>query len=65
VVNPAGAGDGMAASLAMGLAERWTAERVLREGMAIAGSIVENPRTGECNAERIAELRPQVRLRRL
>jgi fructose-1-phosphate kinase PfkB-like protein len=62
VVNPAGAGDGMTAMLALGLAERWAVPEILQRGAAVATAIVTTEGTAECPPAVVDHLLPQVRI---
>jgi 1-phosphofructokinase family hexose kinase len=62
MVNAAGAGDGMAAALAIGLSEGRAWEESLRLGVATAASVVMTPGTAECHKSDVDRLLPQVQL---
>jgi 1-phosphofructokinase family hexose kinase len=62
VVNSAGAGDGMAAALAIGLSEGWPWAESLRLAVATAAAVVMTPGTAECHKADVDRLLPQVRL---
>jgi fructose-1-phosphate kinase PfkB-like protein len=62
LVNAAGAGDGMAAALAIGLSEGWPWEESLRLAVATAAAVVMTPGTAECHKADVDRLLPQVRL---
>lgn len=61
-VNAAGAGDGMAAALSIGLSEGWPWEKSLRLAVATAAAVVMTPGTAECHREDVDRLLPQVQL---
>ncbi|MBI3911424.1 MAG: hexose kinase [Armatimonadetes bacterium] len=63
--NPAGAGDAMAAALALGLARGWRPARILREAIALAAAAVEHPATGDLDPAAVPGHRERVRVRRV
>jgi len=60
VVNPAGAGDGMAAALALGRTRGWDELETLRWATAIATAVVANPGTAELRRPQVQKLLPAV-----
>jgi tagatose 6-phosphate kinase len=60
VVNPAGAGDGMVAVMAVGLARGWPVPRILASAVATASAIVTTSATADCPAALAEELRERV-----
>jgi 1-phosphofructokinase family hexose kinase len=64
-VNPAGAGDGMVAMIALGLARAWPVPEILRRAVATGSAITTTPGTAECPAELARELVDRVDLRRV
>jgi 1-phosphofructokinase family hexose kinase len=60
VVNPAGAGDGMTACLALAAARGWDEAETLRWAMAVSGAIVSTPGTGEVSRDAVHALLPRV-----
>ena len=61
-LNTAGAGDGLMAGLAVGLAEGWSLVEALRLGTAAAAAVCLTPGTAECHREDVERLLPQVRI---
>jgi 1-phosphofructokinase family hexose kinase len=61
-VNPAGAGDGMTACLALGLARGWDEPETLRWAMAVSAAVVTTPGTAEVRRLDVEELLPRVRV---
>ena len=61
-VNTAGAGDGLMAGLAVGLAEGWRWAEALRLGAAAAAAVCLTPGTAQCCREDVERLLPQVRV---
>lgn len=64
-VNPAGAGDGMTACLAVGIARGWDAEETLRQAIAVSAAIVTTRGTAEVRRRDIQALLPRVQVERL
>jgi 1-phosphofructokinase family hexose kinase len=62
VVNPAGAGDGMTACLALGLHRGWDEETTLRWAVAVSAAIVTTRGTAEVYRSDVEALLPQVRI---
>jgi 1-phosphofructokinase family hexose kinase len=60
VVNPAGAGDGMTACLALGEARGWDEENTLRWAVAVSAAIVTTRGTAEVYREEVERLLPRV-----
>lgn len=65
VVNPAGAGDGMTACLALGAARNWDEAETLRWAIAVSAAIVTTRGTAEVYRQGIEELLPRVRVERV
>jgi 1-phosphofructokinase family hexose kinase len=65
VVNPAGAGDGMVAMIALGLASGWDPPEILRRATAVAAAITTTPGTAECPPAMVDELLPRVVVERI
>lgn len=61
-LNTAGAGDGLMAGLAVGLAERWNLAEALCLGTAAAAAVCLTPGTAECHKEDVERLLSQVRI---
>lgn len=61
-LNTAGAGDGLMAGLAVGLAQRWPWVKTLRLGVAAAAAVCLTPGTAECHKEDVERLLPRVRI---
>ncbi len=59
-VNTAGAGDALAAGLAMGLARGWPWSEGLRWGIAAAGAVCLTPGTAVCHKDDVHRLLDQV-----
>lgn len=64
-VNPAGAGDGMTACLALGAARGWDEEQILRWAVAVSAAIVTTRGTAEVYRTDIDHLLPRVVVNRL
>jgi 1-phosphofructokinase family hexose kinase len=62
VVNPAGAGDGMTACLALGLARGWNEAETLRWAVAVSAAIVTTRGTAEVRRAEVDALIPRVRV---
>lgn len=62
VVNPSGAGDGMTACLALGLARGWDEVETLRWAVAVSAAVVTTRGTAEVYREEIDRLFPRVRI---
>lgn len=62
VVNPAGAGDGMTACLALALARGWDEAETLRWAVAVSAAIVTTRGTAEVERRVVDELLPQVQV---
>ncbi len=62
VVNPAGAGDGATACLALGLARGWDEPETLRWAVAVSAAVVTNPGTAEVYRHQVEALLPRVRV---
>lgn len=62
VVSTAGAGDGVLAGIAAGLAGGWPAEEGIRLGIAMAGAVCMQLATADCRKADIDALLPQVKL---
>ena len=62
VVNPAGAGDGMTACLALGVRHGWEAETTLRWAVAVSAAIVTTRGTAEVYRADVEALLPRVRI---
>lgn len=60
IVNPAGAGDGMVAMLALGLARGWSVPDILRQAVAVATAITMTEGTAECPAADVPALVARV-----
>ncbi len=60
VVNPAGAGDGMTACLALGLARGWDEAETLRHAIAVSAAIVTTRGTAEIRRQDVDALLPRV-----
>jgi 1-phosphofructokinase family hexose kinase len=65
VVNPAGAGDGMTACLALGLVRGWTPAETLRWAVAVSAAIVTTRGTAEVHRADVEALLPHVRVEAL
>lgn len=65
VVNPAGAGDGMTACLALGLARGWDEAETLRWAVAVSAAVVTTRGTAEFYPEDAQRLLPQVHISRV
>ena len=65
VVNPAGAGDGMVAMLALGLARGWEVPEILRRAAAVATAITMTEATAECPAVEVPALLASVEVDRV
>jgi len=65
VVNPAGAGDGMTACLALGLARGWTETETLRWAVAVSAAIVTTRGTAEVRRADVDRLLTEVQIERL
>jgi len=61
-LNTAGAGDGLMAGLAVGLAEGWSWVEALRLGAAAAAAVCLTPGTAQCHREDVEQLLAQVRI---
>lgn len=61
-VNTAGAGDGLMAGLAIGLAAEWPWDRALRLGVAAAAAVCLTPGTAQCQREEVERLLPEVQI---
>jgi len=59
-LNTAGAGDGLMAGLAVGLAEGWSWVEALRLGTAAAAAVCLTPGTAQCHRGDVKRLLPQV-----
>ena len=64
-LNTAGAGDGLMAGLAVGLAEDWTWVETLRLGAAAAAAVCLTPGTAQCQRDDVERLLPRVRIIRV
>lgn len=62
VLNPAGAGDGMTACLALGLRRGWDEETTLRWAVAVSAAIVTTRGTAEVYRADVEALLPRVRI---
>lgn len=62
VVNPAGAGDGMTACLALALARGWDEAETLRHAIAVSAAIVTTRGTAEVYRQEVEALLPRVRV---
>jgi len=62
VVSTAGAGDGVLAGIAAGLAGGWPVEEGMRLGIAMAGAVCMQLATADCRKEDIEKILPQVNL---
>ncbi|MEI8132920.1 MAG: hexose kinase [Leptolinea sp.] len=62
VVSTAGAGDGVLAGIAAGIAGGWPVEEGLRLGIAMAGAVCMQLATADCRKEDIEKILPQVNL---
>ena len=62
LVNPAGAGDGMAACLALGLTRGWSEGETLRWAVAVSAAIVTTRGTAEVYRADVERLLPEVRV---
>jgi len=60
VVNPAGAGDGMVAMMALGMANGWSPPDLLRRAVAVATAIATTAGTADCPAEMVEGLLARV-----
>lgn len=65
VINPAGAGDGMTACLALGLTRGWDEEETLRWAIAVAAAIVTTRGTAEICSVEVERLLPQAQVEQL
>jgi len=65
VVNPAGAGDGMTACLALSVDRGWDEAETLRWATAVSGAVVTTAGTGEIRREDVDRLLPKVRVERV
>jgi tagatose 6-phosphate kinase len=65
VVNPAGAGDGMTACLALGVARGWDEPETLQWAVAVSAAIVTTRGTAEVYRPKVEALLPRVRVARL
>jgi tagatose 6-phosphate kinase len=65
VVNPAGAGDGMTACLALAAVRHWDEAETLRWAIAISAAIVTTRGTAEVYRQEIDDLLPRVRVERV
>jgi len=65
LVNPAGAGDGMTACLALGAVRGWDEAETLRWAIAVSAAIVTTRGTAEVYRQDIEELLPRVRVERV
>ncbi|HEU4754025.1 MAG TPA: 1-phosphofructokinase family hexose kinase [Armatimonadota bacterium] len=65
VVNPAGAGDGMTACLALGAARGWNEAETLRWAVAVSAAIVTTRGTAEIRRADAERLLPEVRVERV
>jgi len=65
VVNPAGAGDGMTACLALGAVRGWDEEETLRHALAVSAAIVTTRGTAEVYRSDVEELLPRARVMRV
>jgi 1-phosphofructokinase family hexose kinase len=61
-VNTAGAGDGLMAGLAIGVASEWPWDQALRLGVAAAAAVCLTPGTAKCQREDVDRLLPEVRI---
>jgi tagatose 6-phosphate kinase len=64
-VNPAGAGDGMTACLAVGAVRGWDEAETLRWAIAVSAAIVTTRGTAEVYRQDIDDLLPRVRVEQL
>jgi len=64
-INPAGAGDGATACLALGASRGWDEETTLREAVAVSAAIVTTRGTAELRLDDVKALRSRVRVRRV
>jgi 1-phosphofructokinase len=62
VVNPAGAGDGMTACLALGAVRGWDEAETLRWAIGVSAAIVTTRGTAEVYRQDIDDLLPRVRV---
>jgi len=62
VVNPAGAGDGMTAMVALGLGRGWEVPEILRQAVAVATAITTTEATAECPPMLVNQLLRQVKV---
>lgn len=62
VLNPAGAGDGMTACLALGVRRGWDEETTLRWAVAVSAAIVTTRGTAEVYRTDVEALLPKVRI---
>ena len=62
VINPAGAGDGMTACLALALARGWSEEECLRWAIAVSAAIVTTRGTAEVYRRDVERLMPLVQI---
>ena len=65
MVNPAGAGDGMTACLALGIVRGWDEAETLRWGIAVSAAIVTTRGTAELHREDVERLIEVVRVERV
>jgi 1-phosphofructokinase family hexose kinase len=65
VVNPAGAGDGMTACLALAAVREWDEAETLRWAIAVSTAIVMTRGTAEIRRADVDELLPRVRVERV
>lgn len=61
-LNTAGAGDGLMAGLAVGLAEGWSWPEALRLSAATAAAVCLTPGTAECRRQDVERFLPQVQI---
>jgi len=65
VTNPAGAGDGMVAMIALGLANGWPTPEILCRAVAVATAITTTSGTADCPAKVVEKLLPRVVVERV
>jgi 1-phosphofructokinase len=65
VVNPAGAGDGMTACLAMAVERGWNEEETLRWATAVSAAIVTTRGTAELHREDVPDLLKRLQVRKV
>jgi len=65
VVNPAGAGDGMTACLAVGAVRGWDEAETLRWAIAVSAAVVTTRGTAEVYRQDIHDLLPRVQVERV